>query len=963
MTLISINGRNLQDPSLLLEELDRVNIDTSMWRGKANAFHYRRGTEPSVGYFLMASNDVPTTSSFSVEVDTTYSPPGKSSNFSAENVLTMEGMAVAYRTAIIPAKNSSKAIYLVKVIDPVINKWSHTYVSGDYNIPIGTVEDDSNPGDPTITTSYDPSTIKEGSGSQGGAYTWKEVLEDITGETFDDSGADFANGSNEEIKPEGLRFKTHASGTPVTVKQALDELLFLTGHTIIRDPDKTLKLIPIDPSNVDDQTLDYEKLYLKYDAHENRYGVETKLPSKVKFRFPKIAIGDDQSKKYTEITKTVSADIATVSGVEWLVQAPYYDNGDSQTASNRSAVANKLIAKYNNAWKGANKNLVKKDFLTYIPVKPDKAISEVIWHYLGGENGPKTHISSSPGIAFPEQSPEIIHPEIIARGIVQNLMDGEDESGLFEVGGINVFSGELESITGPGETIKNVASATSTQTIADGDSVIFYYNKSKGRYEAFKVFQQTSLIEFGLLQNMPSQIGDGPKPNYSMAGRIIPKVDDDDNPETDSDGNLVFVLDAEPDRSFFVVDVLRAHVGYPQTSAYSSAIQAGNDEEKPNDREYRGYARFLGEDFNGTGKPAYTIVYMEHPARMLVVRTLQDRTVSGGVIDPPMDEGIQCKVYDRLEQDIDGPNPLNFSPQGLPEQGRLPRSTDGRTTQGSGGTGGQSGTPYDLEVFDENLEVGTRWGTNINELWYVVFNDQERRYEFHSPVVRPYIRVRGEIDGVPDVGGGGSSGSSSSSFSDVKSTDERFDVSKIEVLSGGNPMENLDSTSESLSVSNVHKKSYKKLDMIELEYDRTIEEPVEAQWIPIDSGGGDSIVCVLYEEVPAAELSAFEVKPGMGMAIGTKWNKDSKIFDEQTDDDVEVFNLSQTTYRGSSDNPVAIVCNLIDEIYVIASDKDLTSLPGFVVGTAPTGDTDSDLQIPFHSGGDEDFKLDSRECS
>ena len=83
-----------------------------------------------------------------------------------------------------------------------------------------------------------------------------------------------------------------------------------------------------------------------------------------------------------------------------------------------------------------------------------------------------------------------------------------------------------------------------------------------------------------------------------------------------------------------------------------------------------------------------------------------------------------------------------------------------------------------------------------------------------------------------------------------------------------------------------------------------------------------------------------------------------------------VYNSSPTEIRGSVADPV--ICQGREEsktvggashkMFIVENVMDLRGLPGYAKGTAPTAGDDPDLQIPYHSGGDKDFKLDSVEC-
>lgn len=82
-------------------------------------------------------------------------------------------------------------------------------------------------------------------------------------------------------------------------------------------------------------------------------------------------------------------------------------------------------------------------------------------------------------------------------------------------------------------------------------------------------------------------------------------------------------------------------------------------------------------------------------------------------------------------------------------------------------------------------------------------------------------------------------------------------------------------------------------------------------------------------------------------------------------------NRSKTDIRASSDEPVFVAGQektirqggLTYRWFIITDVMDFRALPGFVVGSAPTGDDDPDLQIPFHRGGNTDFELNSEDCA
>ncbi len=320
---IKVNGKFPQDPQLLLQEYAKMGWDTSVWRNVANTFHYNRGTTPSVGYFLLMKAEIPA-SSFSIEVNTTYSPPGKKSPLpSSDDSITIQGLVVADAKVINPIENPDKGIYLVKIIDPIVNRWSHTYVNQDFNIPIGTEQEELSPSNIITHTLYDKSTT-----NGDDPYTWQELFDTVSGQTIDTSQADFlmVGSPQAESIPEGFKFKNNADGRPMTVKQALDALLLITGHTIIRKPDATLELVPIDSSEVEETLSNFRSQFLRFDSHVARSRETIKIAEKIKFRFPKIAIGSTLDIKYTDIEKsfgqTPDSQLPVISGLSWLVKAP-----------------------------------------------------------------------------------------------------------------------------------------------------------------------------------------------------------------------------------------------------------------------------------------------------------------------------------------------------------------------------------------------------------------------------------------------------------------------------------------------------------------------------------------------------------------------------------------------------------------------------------------------------------------
>ena len=142
---------------------------------------------------------------------------------------------------------------------------------------------------------------------------------------------------------------------------------------------------------------------------------------------------------------------------------------------------------------------------------------------------------------------------------------------------------------------------------------------------------------------------------------------------------------------------------------------------------------------------------------------------------------------------------------------------------------------------------------------------------------------------------------------------------------------------------------------------------------------------MLVDDVPAATIdgAAYTAKPGKGAddaAHIMRWaiDGDDKTIHpmvdlqaaEEVDPDASGFinvtrapiNYSKTEIRASAAEPILVGGFLEkrgdEEVFVVSSVMDFRALPNFLKGTDPG----SDLQIPYHAGGDEDFKLDSEDC-
>lgn len=88
---------------------------------------------------------------------------------------------------------------------------------------------------------------------------------------------------------------------------------------------------------------------------------------------------------------------------------------------------------------------------------------------------------------------------------------------------------------------------------------------------------------------------------------------------------------------------------------------------------------------------------------------------------------------------------------------------------------------------------------------------------------------------------------------------------------------------------------------------------------------------------------------------------------------VDVLNPAYTDFIGEGDG-VAVCGTLLRWTEIVSEEEvekeafllpwpDFRAMPGYAIGTEPTGDDDEDLQIIYHSGGEDHFKLDSEDCA
>jgi hypothetical protein len=178
------------------------------------------------------------------------------------------------------------------------------------------------------------------------------------------------------------------------------------------------------------------------------------------------------------------------------------------------------------------------------------------------------------------------------------------------------------------------------------------------------------------------------------------------------------------------------------------------------------------------------------------------------------------------------------------------------------------------------------------------------------------------------------------------------------------------------------------------------DDRIGVQWAVIQLGETTKPrgpgIAMITETVPAAALdpadfTATPGKSGGDVAHIMRWREDEGktiIPLEELEEDMEedpdspapapplvpvtraVINLSMTEIRASQTAPVLLAGHLqefggvtdeeevFEEVFVVSSVMDFRALPNFSKGTDP----ETDLQIPYHAGGDEDFKLDSEDC-
>jgi hypothetical protein len=490
MSQITINGRHPHNPDILRKKFIEQGWDFSGWYGKANSFQYNRGVTPSIGFLLFDWECLPFLhSTFDVDISTHYSKPNKPEKADDESVITIEGMAMLSYIAINPHLKQEKCIYLVTIIDPLINRWHHTYVDKDYNVPIGTEDREVSASLTVEDTVYDLSTLKEAdvSTEDPEPWNWKQVFEDLIGDdvTVED------NWAFPTLEPDGLKFFNTPDKMPMSKANAIDHLLSITGLTLIRTKDKKFELKPVDASK-SKEAIDKETKHRLYnDSHLVRDEESAKLPEKVKFKFPKISLGDDLSERYETIEKPVDVLLSTIMGFTWEVIVPLYANADN--GQQRIDYATDSMVAFDKAWASYERELYKIDSLNFVKTMPDSGISSVKWFSSGDGSVSRTLISTEPDRPFPPQSEEFCYPNVIAKGIATNKTvppppdPGEEQKeSTIDIKEIQLLDGHLDWVDEDND-LEDVYALFDDQEIGNGDEVLVFYNASKGRYSAVLV--------------------------------------------------------------------------------------------------------------------------------------------------------------------------------------------------------------------------------------------------------------------------------------------------------------------------------------------------------------------------------------------------------------------------------------------------------------------------------------------
>ena len=758
-----VNGskQELLDTRSVLNAAMKTDQSTSSWAGKANSFHYLRGTTPSYGYFLVHGSGASLTGDsitnpfleqeVEVEVDC------------GSELLKITGLQIESSMAVLKGGKTTNSVFLVKVIDPIISNISKNSITKEYNVPIGlkypksfSLASSKQGSEEEI--SYDKTTLKEGKEP----YTWSEIFTDILkGGGEEEPEIDFEDADFPEGIPQGIRL-LHGSS-----KELLDDLLGKLGLTIIRSRTGSLKISVIDSSKVEGTIDSFSENRLNINKFPKTDTQFTNIPSKVVFRFPKVALKNDLGTLYDKVeSKTpIVGKYSPIPDTEWSVELPYYSEGTSKEdqegssekgkpkKGSRKKITETLMRHYDGIWRARTKEYQEAIFYSYLPIDIDKGISEVRWSFTDKE-GPKTKISSFPGNEFPENSKETFPREFIGLGVVDKI---DSELDTFSVKKINIISGEYKEINDSSASISEVKELFTSQSIHKGDEVILIRNTSSGKIFAFKPGAPPKVEEFALVDKLKLEdartravlVDDYGLPNYSAANSSQKEL------------GITFA------QEIYVFDSENERVGRPGEGRYTpvpdkqwsddlrtTAIQLGVEKESPrlapkysreefddyNNRPYKGYAKLITQNTKAFLKnlvpedvwkdvlpiPGYEIVEMDAPARFLVVEFIKDESKgSASLSSSKQGSNISAHPRSGLKANI----LTDTIGTGLPTQGREPPDSFGSKGSSSLASSKQEETSsYQLKVWSGPTYDGL--DVKAGDIRWVYYNDVKDRYEF-----------------------------------------------------------------------------------------------------------------------------------------------------------------------------------------------------------------------------------------
>ena len=754
-----VNGskQELLDTRSVLNAAMKTDQSTSSWAGKANSFHYLRGTTPSYGYFLVHGSGASLTGKVEVEVDC------------GSELLNITGLQIESSMAVLKGGKTTNSVFLVKVIDPIISNISKNSITKEYNVPIGlkypkSISLASSKQGSEEEISYDKTTLKEGKEP----YTWSEIFTDILkGEGEEGPEIDFEDADFPEGTPQGIRL-LHGSS-----KELLDDLLGKLGLTIIRSRTGSLKISEIDSSKVGGTIQSFSENILNINKFPKTGTQFTNIPSKVIFRFPKVALKNDLGTLYDKVeSKTpIGGKYSPIPGTEWSVELPYYSEGTSKEdqegkakKGSRKKITETLMRHYDGIWRARTKEYQEAIFHSYLPIDIDKGISEVRWSFTDKE-GPKTKISSFPGNEFPENSKETFPREFIGLGVVDEI---DNELDTFSVKKINIISGEYKEINNSSASISEVKELFTSQSIHKGDEVILIRNTSSGKIFAFKPAGPLKVVEFALVDKL--KLGDARTravlvddyglPNYSAANSSQKElgitfaeeiyVFDSENERVGRPGEGRYT--PVPDKQWS--DDLRTRAiqlgvenksssisnNIFETDPYLGPSEQGEEFDDYNNRPYKGHAKLITQNTKAFLKglvpedvwkdvlpiPGYEIVEMDAPARFLVVEFIKDES-KGSTSMASSKQGSNIPSHPRsgLKANI----LTDTIGTGLPTQGREPPDSFGSKGSSSMAPSKQEkNSSYQLKVWSGPTYDGL--DVKAGDIRWVYYNDVKDRYEF-----------------------------------------------------------------------------------------------------------------------------------------------------------------------------------------------------------------------------------------